>query len=110
MSAWSADWDLADHGGFAALCLVVNFDELYEFIEAAYIAARQELDSWQAANLLGVSRRAVQAALRDGRLRGQKFGRDWRITRQSVEDYRLARQSRTKRHSRRHFPEIFREE
>jgi excisionase family DNA binding protein len=47
----------------------------------------------QAAALLGVQPATVRHAIRDGRLRATKRGRDWYIRREEVERYNRERQN-----------------
>lgn len=41
----------------------------------------------QAAELLGIDRASIARLIRQGKLQGERFGRDWMVYRQSVEDY-----------------------
>lgn len=43
----------------------------------------------QAAELLGISQRRVQAAVKSGVLQARKVGRDWQITGKAIEAYRV---------------------
>lgn len=43
----------------------------------------------QAADLLGMTPVSVRQAIKQGRLRASKFGRDWQIKRVDAEAYRL---------------------
>jgi excisionase family DNA binding protein len=53
--------------------------------------SRDWLTVKEAAALLGWHESSVRRALRKGRLRGEKFGRDWRIRRADVDAYRAGR-------------------
>lgn len=46
------------------------------------------LTTQQAADLLGVSRQAVQRAIKRGTMAAEKIGRDYFLTREAIEDYR----------------------
>lgn len=46
------------------------------------------LTTQQAAEQLGISRQAVQRAIKRGTLKAEKHGRDYDITPEAVEDYR----------------------
>lgn len=49
----------------------------------------------QAADLIGITVRAIRKALTEGRLSGNKVGGVWQIRREDVEHYRAARAART---------------
>lgn len=41
----------------------------------------------QAAELLGIAPASVSRLIRQGKLKGERFGRDWHVYRESVESY-----------------------
>ena len=47
------------------------------------------------AEMLGVSKRTIEALLREGKIKGFKVGNVWRISRQEVEDLIIGRQKKT---------------
>lgn len=49
------------------------------------------LSVYDAADLLGVHRNTIMRMLRDGRLKGVKVGRAWRIKKQAIRDLLDAR-------------------
>lgn len=49
------------------------------------------LTTKQAGERLGVTDARVRVLLTEGRLSGEKFGRDWLVSRESVENYQLSR-------------------
>lgn len=48
----------------------------------------EQLTTTTAAELIGCTDSAVRHAIRKGRLRGKKLGRDWFVTRAAAEEYR----------------------
>lgn len=54
-----------------------------------------------AAELLGVSHATLRAQVHRGRLRAFKVGRDWLVTEEEIDRYRIEVQSRRHRASRR---------
>jgi excisionase family DNA binding protein len=52
------------------------------------------MSSVDASDLLGLSDRAVRLACSEGRLEAQQVGGRWQITREAVEEFRLARSGR----------------
>ncbi len=116
ISARTAAW-LERYGGMTSLRVRVRgidpaiSAELEQLREAAMSwrgsstgtdeATRQEpatsskwLSSTQAADLLGVTSRAVVKAIDRGALQGARVGNRWRISREDVEHYREARTAR----------------
>lgn len=48
---------------------------------------RDQITTAEAARILGVTSRHVTLLIRSGKLRGQKLGRDWILSRKSVEQF-----------------------
>lgn len=51
------------------------------------------ISAHEAADLLGITQRAVTGLLERGTLIGRKLGREWAIARQSVLDYKARKQA-----------------
>lgn len=87
---WSADWDYADWGGHSVLCAsdIKSVEALYAEIEKVYEAAVKVCSTSEAAAALGISKRAVQRAIRVGTLAATRQGRDWFVSAAAIEDYR----------------------
>lgn len=63
---------------------VVEWDRL-EKIKGPFIFTGGRLTTAEAAAFLGITRRAIQLALKEGRLPGTKTGRDWTLCREDLE-------------------------
>lgn len=57
----------------------------------------KKITTSQAAEILEISMRAVQALLNRGTLRGEKFGRDWSIDLDSVYEYKRLKEEAAKK-------------
>ena len=51
------------------------------------------LTTEEAAEVLGYTRQHIRVLIYEGRLRGERFGKSWLVSRSSVEDYSMRRQN-----------------
>ena len=65
----------------------ITREEVKKLIEEAKIAKKEVYSLHEVEELLQVTQRSLYNFIKDGRLRAFKAGREWRVTREALEDF-----------------------
>jgi DNA binding domain, excisionase family len=65
----------------------ITREEVKKLIEEAKTAKKEVYSLHEVEELLQVTQRSLYNFIKDGRLRAFKAGREWRVTREALEDF-----------------------